>query len=115
MCIESLLQTSRQGVRSRATRILLTVGSALLVSLPQAALAQTSTVCGPEVKEEVVKALAGLEGASDEQTSWRWKRSCTPSISTAHRMPSWSRRRSMPPPASAVRLSPTSAASSTRK
>ena len=50
----------RHGVRSRATRILLTVGSALLVSLPQAALAQTSTVCGPEVKEEVVKALAGL-------------------------------------------------------
>ena len=67
MCIETLVQKYRQGVRSRATRILLSVGSALLMSLPQAAAAQTSTVCGPEVKEEVVKALAGLEGASDEE------------------------------------------------
>jgi hypothetical protein len=54
-------------VWSHATRTLLAVGSALVVSLPSAALAQTATVCGPEVKEEVVKALASAEGASDEE------------------------------------------------
>ena len=32
--------------------------TALLVSLPSAALAQGQTVCGPEVKAEIVKALS---------------------------------------------------------
>jgi hypothetical protein len=57
----------RPNLRSRAVRTLLVVGSALLVSLPSAALAQSVTVCGPEVKEEVAKALSALEGASDDQ------------------------------------------------
>ena len=42
------------------------IGSALLLSLPAAAQAQT--VCGPEVKEEVAKALAGVEGGSEAET-----------------------------------------------
>jgi len=61
--IISMVCTTRPDVRTRAARILVTIGSALLVTLPSAALAQT--VCGPEVKEEVAKALAGVEDASD--------------------------------------------------
>ena len=63
MTIDSLVCTNRGAVRSRAARILLAVSSALLMSLPSAALAQGQTVCGPEVKEEIVKALAGVSGA----------------------------------------------------
>ena len=37
---------------------MLAVSTALLVSLPSAALAQGQTVCGPEVKAEIVKALS---------------------------------------------------------
>jgi hypothetical protein len=58
----------RRDVRSHALRTLLAVGSALVMSLPSTALAQSQTVCGPEVKEEVVKALASLEGVSDADT-----------------------------------------------
>lgn len=52
-------------VRVRATRILLAAGSVLAVSLPPSALAQTATICGPEVKEEVAKALTAVANASD--------------------------------------------------
>ena len=51
-------------IRPYVTRILLVVGSVLAVSLPSPVLAQTTTVCGPEVKAEVVKALAAA-GADD--------------------------------------------------
>lgn len=70
MTIDSTLCNDRPDVRSRAARILLAVSSALLVSLslPAAALAQSQTACGPEVKEEVVKALASVEGASEGET-----------------------------------------------
>jgi hypothetical protein len=44
---------------------LLALGSALLVSLPTAA--QSQTVCGPEVKQEIAKALASIEGASETE------------------------------------------------
>jgi hypothetical protein len=54
-------------LRSRAARTLLALGSALIVSLPHAAHAQVQTYCGPEVKEEVAKVLAGFEGAPEEQ------------------------------------------------
>lgn len=67
MTIDSLLCRCCPDVRSGAARILLAVSSALLVSLPSAALAQTQTVCGPEVKEEVVKALAAIEGAPEDK------------------------------------------------
>ncbi|MQA29603.1 MAG: hypothetical protein GEU82_07170 [Luteitalea sp.] len=65
--IASMICRYRGAVRSRAARMALAAGSAaVLVSLPQAALAQTQTVCGAEVKEEIVKALASVEAAPDE-------------------------------------------------
>lgn len=51
--------------RSRAAITLLTLGSAFALSSPVGALAQTTTYCGPDVKEEVVRALATVENASD--------------------------------------------------
>ena len=65
MTIEALV-CSGYAVRSRAARILLAASAVVLVSLPSAAQAQSETVCGPEVKEEVVKALAGVDGAEAE-------------------------------------------------
>ena len=55
---------SMSDARVRAKRILLAAGAVLAVSLPAPALAQTTTVCGPEVKEEIAKALTAAEGAS---------------------------------------------------
>ena len=52
MCVDSMLRRYRS----------LVLGSAVLVSLPSAALAQSQTACGPEVKEEVAKALASVDG-----------------------------------------------------
>jgi hypothetical protein len=46
------------------TYTLLALASVLIVSAPYAAQAQT--YCGPEVKEEVLKAFAGLEDATDD-------------------------------------------------
>ena len=63
MRLNSLLSTSVSLLRSHAGRMLLVAGSALVVSLPINALAQTQTVCGPEIKVAVAKALAGVEGA----------------------------------------------------
>ena len=63
MTIDSLMWSNRSDVRSRAVRMLLAVSSAVLVSLPSAALAQGQTVCGPEVKQEIVKTLAGVPDA----------------------------------------------------
>jgi hypothetical protein len=66
MCIKSIVWKSLQEVRSHAALILVAAGSALVVSLPAPARAQTASVCGPEIKEEVVKALAAIEGAKPE-------------------------------------------------
>jgi hypothetical protein len=54
-----------RGARSRAAMTLLALGSAFALCSPEAALAQTKTYCGPEVKEAVVNALASVENASD--------------------------------------------------
>lgn len=67
MCINSMLRKYPGELRSRAAQMLLAVGSALVVSLPPAALAQTQPVCGPDVKEEVAKILASVEGASEDE------------------------------------------------
>ena len=56
---------SCRDVRFRTTRILVAASSVLAVSLPPSAIAQTTTICGPEVKEGVVLALAAAAGASD--------------------------------------------------
>jgi hypothetical protein len=47
-------------------RSLLALASVVIVAAPRAAHAQTQTYCGPEVKEEIVKTLAGVEGASED-------------------------------------------------
>ena len=55
---------SMNDARGFAKGILLAAGAVLAVSLPSPAQAQTSTVCGPEVKAEIVKALSAVAGAS---------------------------------------------------
>jgi hypothetical protein len=65
MCIDSVSPEVRAELRSRVAHTLLAIGSALLMSLPSAALAQSAPACGPEVKEEVAKLVASLEGAGD--------------------------------------------------
>jgi hypothetical protein len=45
-------------LRMRTTRLLVGLSALFVVSLPAAALAQTATVCGPEIKAEVAKALS---------------------------------------------------------
>jgi len=57
----------RREVGSNIGRFLLAVSSAVIVSLPSAALAQTSTVCGPEVKEDVANQLAAIADYPDEK------------------------------------------------
>jgi hypothetical protein len=49
------------------SKTLLALASVLMIWLPRAAHAQSQTYCGPEVKEEVLKALAGVEGVSEDQ------------------------------------------------
>ena len=52
---------------SLCVRTLMALASVLIVASPRLAHAQTQTYCGPEVKEEVVKALAAVEDASEDQ------------------------------------------------
>lgn len=54
-------------VTHHATRMLVAFASVLAVSLPASALAQSATVCGPEVKVQVVSALADVEKVADTQ------------------------------------------------
>jgi len=63
MRVKSSLSTYVSTLRSQAGRLLLVAGSALVVSLPVNALAQSQTVCGPEIKVAVAQAMAGLAGA----------------------------------------------------
>lgn len=65
MFIDSTFRGSSAGIRSRAFHAVLVLGSAMLMSLPSDARAQDQTSCGPEVKEEVAKTLAAIEGASE--------------------------------------------------
>ena len=67
MCIDSLSPKVCPEHRTRIVHTLLVIGSALLISLPSAAFAQGQTACGPEVKEEVAKTLAGMGGATDAE------------------------------------------------
>lgn len=48
------------------TKTLLAMASVLMIWLPGAAHAQSQTYCGPEVKEEVLKALTGVEDAAED-------------------------------------------------
>jgi hypothetical protein len=58
---------SMNAARVYAKRVLLAGAALLALSLPTSALAQTGTVCGPEVKAEIVKALSAVATASDAQ------------------------------------------------
>jgi hypothetical protein len=53
--------------RSRLARTLLAAGVAALMTLPATGFAQTSTACGPEAKEDVVKVLASVENGTEAQ------------------------------------------------
>lgn len=66
MVVKSMLSKCCQDVSSRTAKILLAVGSVLVLGLPLAALAQNQPVCGPQVKETVARALSGLAGAPEE-------------------------------------------------
>src|SRR4051794_32292992 len=48
-------------------RALLIIGFAVLGFKPSTGFAQTAPFCGPEVKLEIIKALASVENASDAQ------------------------------------------------
>src|SRR6185436_15678915 len=49
------------------TRIVVAASAMLVLMLPSPAHAQTGTVCGPEVKAEVAKALSAVADASDAE------------------------------------------------
>jgi hypothetical protein len=65
MLIDTILLKCRRDIQWRAARILLSMGSALALCLPLAALAQGQTYCGPEIKEEVAIAVANVKDAPD--------------------------------------------------
>jgi hypothetical protein len=67
MPVNSTVCNDRRGIGSSIAGLCLAVAGALVVSLPAPAYAQTYTMCGPEVKEAVVKSLAALEDASDDE------------------------------------------------
>jgi hypothetical protein len=58
---------TKSEVRSRATRMGVIVGLAALLSLPSTGSAQSTTACGPDVKEAIVKTLASVENAPESQ------------------------------------------------
>jgi hypothetical protein len=66
MCLESILLGYRRALRSRVAQILLAVAGMVVMLMPRAAGAQTSTACGPEIRAEVAKALDGVASLSDE-------------------------------------------------
>jgi hypothetical protein len=55
------------GVRSKVTRMFVVAGLTVFAAQFSTAFAQTTTACGPEVKEAIAKALASVENASDAQ------------------------------------------------
>jgi len=57
---------SRSDARRHATRLVVAASAALVLLLPSPARAQTASVCGPEVKAEVAKALAAVASAADD-------------------------------------------------
>jgi hypothetical protein len=62
----SMFERSRPEGRSWSAHAVMALGAALIVSVPSAASAQNASVCGPEVKAEIVKAMDGMQGASDD-------------------------------------------------
>ena len=67
MVVNLMLPKRCQDVSSRAVQMLLAVGSVLALCMPPAALAQTQLVCGPEIKEEVARALSSVAKAPEPE------------------------------------------------
>jgi hypothetical protein len=61
-----MLLQCRRDIQSRTARTLVSVGAAVVLCLPLAALAQTKTFCGPEVKAYVAQALASAADAPEK-------------------------------------------------
>src|SRR4030095_9101828 len=57
---------SLKHARRHATRLVVAASVIFVLMLPSPARAQTASVCGPEVKAEVAKALAEVSGAADD-------------------------------------------------
>ena len=53
--------------RRHATRLVVAASAILVLMLPSPARAQTASVCGPEVKAEVEKALSAVAGVPDSE------------------------------------------------
>jgi hypothetical protein len=58
---------SRSDARRHATRLVVAASAIVVLLLPSPAQAQTASVCGPEVKAEVAKALSAVAAASDNE------------------------------------------------
>src|ERR1044072_5204254 len=58
---------SRSDARRHATRLVVAASAIVVLLLPSPAHAQTASVCGPEVKAEVAKALSAVAAASDNE------------------------------------------------
>src|SRR5215475_14851710 len=65
--IESVSNNIGSKALLRVIRILPVVGLAALVLLPAPAVAQSTTACGPDVKEEVARVIASVENAPESQ------------------------------------------------
>lgn len=64
MLARFMFDECRLHLKTYAARGVLALGFALALCLAVPAQAQTQTACGPDVREEVAKALAAVEGAS---------------------------------------------------
>ena len=67
VCHSLATLVSRSDARRHATRLVVAASATLVLMLPSPAHAQTASVCGPEVKAEVAKALSAVAGASDTE------------------------------------------------
>src|SRR6185436_7745464 len=62
VCHSLATLVSRSDARRHATRLVVAASATLVLMLPSPAHAQTASVCGPEVKAEVAKALSAVAG-----------------------------------------------------
>ena len=67
VCHSLATLVSRSDARRHATRLVVAASATLVLMLPSPAHAQTASVCGPEVKAEVAKALSAVASASDTE------------------------------------------------
>lgn len=66
MVVNAMRPKCCQAVAARAVQMVLAVGAVLALGMPLTALAQTQPLCGPAIKEEIVKVLSSVADAPDE-------------------------------------------------